>query len=113
MATHPHADLTEEARHIWLEDPRQHPYLREGIFAFGFRVGLPKGCFPNPDRIKVVGYAELSLTAVKPTDAFFRRVWYLKLPNDPFDGSHSPGEAVKPSSIKLGKPSEEGRDSWG
>lgn len=101
--------LIEETKITWLENPRQFPYLRETTELLPLRVRFPLRYFQKNGQLRVIGYSEISVTAKNIHDGFYRRVWFLKKPNDPY-AKGCPWEGVKPSTIKPRFESKFGRE---
>lgn len=98
-------DLRWEKEIVWLEDPRDMPYVREGLSSTGDRSRKPKGYS------MVVAFVVLwSETPFGDSlsRSFERRFWRLQ-PNDFYDGGW-PSEGVKTSSVVVGRKSVPGRD---
>jgi hypothetical protein len=101
--------LNEETKIVWLKDPAQYPYVREKFERMPFRSRFAMRAWRQCTWLKLLGYSEISLGAKQIHDGFYRRIWYLRLPGDPY-AQFSPAEGVKPSSIKPRQPSEYGRE---
>ena len=101
--------LNQETKITWLEEPEGFPYLRETFNLYQFRSRFPIRKWQRSKISKLIGYSEISVLAKPMHDRFYRRVWYVKVPQDPYP-SGCPFEAVKPSSIKIGTMSQSGRE---
>jgi hypothetical protein len=100
--------LKSEVAIKWPEDPKKYPYVREKFDVFSFRSRFPLSQYQQTGQFKLLGYSEISLTANTIGDGFYRRLFYLMLPNDPYSKG-IPQQAVIPSTIKPGVTSESGR----
>jgi hypothetical protein len=103
MGPSPH--LEYETKINWLEDPLQFRYVRETYDLFAFRSRFPLRDWQESRTHRLIGYVDISVLAKPMYDRFYRRYWYVKVGHDPYP-KRSPGEAVKPSSIKPRMPSE-------
>ena len=101
--------LVDETTIKWLENPNLFPYVREKFELLPLRARFPLRRYQNDKFFKLLGYSEISATAKWINDGFYRRIWFLMVPRDPY-AKDFPGEAVKPSSIKPRKVSEWGRE---
>lgn len=93
-------DYLQELNIVWLQDPFQFRYLREGAQRMSFRARGPGRHVPN----MLVGYVTLKPTAKATNPGWFhRRLWWV----EERDLSHPGGpiEAVDPRSVQAGKPS--------
>lgn len=99
-----------EVRLVWLAAPEQFTYLRESTYT----TTRPRGPIARRfagDGGRIVGYAE---KAADGSGMYVRRVWWLKSydrdldPTGVYARRHGvyPHEAVRPSSIRLGRPSD-------
>jgi hypothetical protein len=105
------AHIADESELVWLKDPKQFPYLRQD-FATVARPDTDLREQFHKDG-ELIGYAKLS-PAAKTTRPrlYYRRYFWLKTDGrDPFPGPEAaPCEAVKVSSIAVGRPAQSGRD---
>jgi hypothetical protein len=96
--------LKNELEIIWLENPDQFRYVREGVYQMSTRGRSPgKRIFGG----KVVAYAKLKPdTKSDYPGEFLRRFWFLQ-DNDPYPPApnYYPAEAADPKSIKAGEAS--------
>jgi hypothetical protein len=110
------ADLTGEAKIVWLEDTTPLEYVRQAVHGTPYRVGKP----PFDGLGRLVGYAELAPRVARDpeTSLFYRRVFYL-VPHDRDsapDGDYrtgSPGEAVDPQTVDARRTGEKTERSQG
>lgn len=99
-------DFDTEERIVWLRDPRQFAYLREGIMCTTRSSGPISGRYIE-DLAFIVGYAEcLPKSAGHGRMAYRRRFWWLKEHDRDLDpqGVYArgrPAEAVDPASIGV------------
>jgi hypothetical protein len=91
-----------EERIVWLEDPLQYTYLREGTYGRTRRTGKIRGV-PG---CRLIGYTEHRKHG-RGIVPYRRRFWWLKpydrdLEPDGVYADHYPAEAVDPGSIQVG-----------
>ncbi|MGI5255524.1 DUF6009 family protein [Actinacidiphila glaucinigra] len=100
------AALTDEAEIVWLEDPSNLDYVRQALDKTPRKAGRPRYARDG----RMVGYSVLgeSATANPDSGLYERRVFFL-LPHDRDQEPlgvyvhDSPGEAVDPHTIAVGK----------
>lgn len=108
-------DFDKEERIVWLRDPLQFSYLREGVYATTQRRGPISSRRISRELAFIVGYAECVSKKEEsgwPTvyRVYRRRFWWLKKhdrdldPNGVYAHKY-PAEAVDPTSIAPNKKS--------
>lgn len=100
-----------EERIVWLGDPRELSYLREGVYPTTQRQGRVGA------RFYLVAYAECVPQPRHGRQTYKRRFWWLEshdrdcAPDNVYRVGW-PSEAVNPLSIRLNQPSEDPVCTW-
>lgn len=102
-------DLEHETKITWLENPGQFPYVREKTERFPYRSAFPLRRYQKVAWMRLIGYSEINPSFNSKEGGFLRRIWFLKKSGEPWE-NNSPGEGVKPSTIKPGAVSKAGRE---
>lgn len=104
-------DFDVEERIVWLRDPEQFAYLREGVTCTTRRSGPISGRYIE-DLAFIVGYAECAPKGEsgRGRTAYRRRFWWLKKYDRDLDpqGVYArgrPAEAVDPRRVVANEPS--------